>query len=416
MTTMTTTKQPYDILIIGGGLVGASLARALAPLPLRVAIVDNQPLQRRLQSGFDVRALALSYGSRRILEALGCWSDIAATASPIEHIHVSDRGHFGISRLHAADYQLPALGYVCAADQLGNALAAQLDGQSNLDSYIPDQVTAIDIGEQQATLTLDNNADTLSARLVVAADGSNSPIRGMLDIPGRRRDYGQTAVIATVRPQRPHHQVAYERFTDSGPMAMLPLTEDRCSLVWTVATEHADELLELDPAAFLRRLGERFGSRLGRFTDVGQRHAFPLFQQFSDDPLSSRVVLLGNAAHTLHPVAGQGFNLGLRDVATLADVLADCAGQGDSGDAGDPGSFQLLRDYQQWRRNDQRRTAQFTDALARIFTNPLPPVALARNSALALLDISPPLKRRFAAAAMGINGRQPRLAMGLPLS
>jgi len=403
-------SSDYDVIIIGGGLVGASLARALAPLPLRIALIDNQPLERRRQPGFDVRALALSWGSRKILGGLGCWDAISATASPIEHIHVSDRGHFGITRLHAREYHLPALGYVCEADDLGNALGGLVTDQPNLDLLIPAEVSDISVSEQHATVTLAPGNRSITARLVVAADGSESPIREALNIPSRRWEYDQAAVIATVRPQRPHHQVAYERFTDSGPMAMLPLTEDRCSLVWTVAAKDSDELLTLDSEQFLTRLGDRFGSRLGRFEQVGRRSAFPLYQRFAGDTVTSRVALLGNAAHTLHPVAGQGFNLGLRDVAALAEIIANCSRTDD-----DPGDFNQLRDYQAWRSDDQHRTSLFTDGLARVFTNPLLPVVLARNTALGLLDITPPLKRRFASQTMGLSGRQPRLAMGLPL-
>ena len=411
---MSSNSSPVDIdvAIVGGGLVGASLARALAPLPLKVALIDNQPLEQRRQPGFDVRALALSWGSRCILGGLGCWDAVAATACPIEHIHVSDRGHFGISRLHATDHQLPALGYVCEADNLGNAFAALLDGQANLDRHIPASVSDIDISADAATLTLGTDQPPLRTRLVIAADGASSPIREALGISSRHWQYAQAAVTATVRPARPRHQIAYERFTDSGPMALLPLTEGRYSLVWTVHEPHSQELLDLSDAEFLRRLGERFGTRLGRFEQVGQRSAFPLQQRFADNTITSRVALIGNAAHTLHPVAGQGFNLGLRDVAVLAQMLAD--GCRDDNVA-DPGDFNHLRDYQQARRDDQRRTALFTDGLARVFANPLLPVAIARNAALATLDITPPLKRRFGLAAMGLSGRQPRLALGLPL-
>jgi 2-octaprenyl-6-methoxyphenol hydroxylase len=410
---MTDGSNDYDILIIGGGLVGTSLARALAPLPLRVALVDNQALEQRLQPGFDVRALALSYGSRRILEGLGVWSGVAATACPIEHIHVSDRGHFGITRLHAKDYGVPALGYVCEADDLGQALGEHLADQAGLDLHIPARVHRIAIDEDWANVHLEGRPEPLRARLVVAADGSDSAVREALAIPTRVWRYGQTAVIATVRPQRPHHQVAYERFTDSGPMALLPLPDRRCSLVWTVRDADSETLSGLDDEAFLKRLGERFGSRLGRFEQVGRRYAYPLKQRFVQQGVSTRVVLLGNAAHTLHPVAGQGLNLGLRDVAVLADLVATGAAEADQ--AFDPGDFNLLRDYQERRTPDQRRTALATDALARLFTNPLLPVQLARNSALGLLDISPPMKRRLATAAMGLSGPQPRLALGLPL-
>ena len=404
----------YDVLIIGGGLVGASMARALAPLPLSIGLVDDQTLAGRGEPGFDVRAIALAYGSRRILEGLDLWTDIAAAACPIQHIHISDRGHFGISRLHAEDYGVPALGYVCEADDLGRALARHLPDQANLTLHLPAQLAAIEMRPEHVQVTLDDGSE-LHARLVVAADGSNSPVREALDVPTRRWDYGQTAVIATVQPGRPHQHIAYERFTDSGPMALLPLPGQRCSLVWTVAGEHSEELLQLPDAAFLQRLGERFGTRLGRFERVGRRQAFPLSQVFARDGITTRLALIGNAAHTLHPVAGQGFNLGLRDIAVLAEVIAEgIAPNNQTGD--DIGDLGLLRDYQARRRTDQHRTALFTDGLARVFSNPLAPVALLRNIALAALDLTPPVKRRFARSAMGLAGPQPRLALGLPLT
>lgn len=402
----------YDLLIIGGGMVGASLACALAGSGLRIAVVEAVPLCADHQPSYDDRSIALAYGTRCIFSAMGLWDALRDVVTPIRSIHVSDRGHFGITRLHAAEYGLEALGYVVENRELGPLFAERLNAQPDLDLLCPMRLEALEFNAETVTATVENNDQQrkLHARLVVGADGGHSLVRRLAAVPTRHWDYGQSALIANVTPAHSHQYVAYERFTDSGPLAMLPMAGNRCSLVWTVRRGGEEALLALNDKDFLARLQQRFGRRLGELRKVGQRQVYPLNLIRAGDPDRTRLALIGNAAHTLHPVAGQGFNLGIRDVAVLAEVLWEEQARG-----GDIGSTTTLSRYHQWRRDDQRRVIAFTDSLVRLFTNELPPVTLARNLGLAALECLPPLKRLLTRQFMGLAGRQPRLARGLGL-
>lgn len=402
----------YDILIAGGGMVGASLARALAPTGLRVAVVEAVDRSAGRQPSYDDRVIALAWGSRRILEGIGCWDTLRDEAEPIQRIHISDRGHFGFARLDCRDSGVPAVGYVAVARAIGRALLQGVDGQPGLDWICPARITDFHAEPEHMRITLDEagTVRALSARLLVAADGGDSPIRRRLDIPLQHWQYAHTAVIANITPGVPHENRAYERFTDSGPLAMLPMSEGRCSLVWTQRDADVDQVMAWDDEEFLRRLQARFGYRLGRLQRVGARAAYPLHLLRAKEMSRDRLLLIGNAAHTLHPVAGQGFNLGLRDVAVLAEVLSEARRQGE-----DPGSPEVLDRYVADRASDQRNLALITDFLARLFTNPLAPVRLLRNLGLLGLDLAPPLKQAVTHQFMGLRGRQPRLTRGLPL-
>lgn len=405
--------QGYDLVIVGGGLVGASLAIALSGRGLRMALVEAAVPSADTQPNYDDRALALAYGTRRIFEGLGLWSLIAPQAGPIEKIHVSERGQFGVTRLDCAEERVPALGYVITARELGRILLAQLPTLSDLDIIAPAQVTAVRVGDNDARLTMRTDVGgerTLSARLVVAADGVKSFVRESLQFPVRRWEYGQSAVVANITPEKDHHHVAYERFTHSGPVALLPMQDERCALVWTVSDDELAEVLALDDAHFIAAFQQRFGQRLGRFTRVGARHSYPLTMVRATESIQPRVAVIGNAAHTLHPIAGQGFNLGLRDVAALADVLADAMAAG-----ADIGDMAILKQYQQWRGRDQQLVSLATDGLARLFANPLAPLRLGRTLGLLALDLVPGARHGLARAAMGLSGKLPRLARGLPL-
>ena len=404
--------MPYetDVLIIGGGLVGASLACALGQAGLRVTVVEAFPLAGDQPAGYDERSIALAQGSQRIFSGLGLWPSLAADVCPIHTIHVSDRGHFGFTRLQREQEGVAALGYVATGRVLGKVLQERLQQLPTVEVLAPAELTDFhgDTAGMYADIRVDGRSQRYHAALLVAADGAQSSVREQLGIQTLHRDYRQTAIIANVSTDKPHNNVAYERFTDTGPLALLPMTEQRSALVWTVRTDQCDSVLTLDDAAFLQRLQQRFGYRLGRFTRVGTRHAFPLQLLQAKESVRPRLALIGNAVHTLHPIAGQGFNLGLRDVAALVDVILDARGSGR-----DIGDLAVLQRYADWRQADQRRVVLFTDSMVRLFSQSLPPVAWLRDAGMLALDICPPAKRWFGRLTMGRAGRLPRLARGL---
>ncbi|HEX22634.1 MAG TPA: 2-octaprenyl-6-methoxyphenyl hydroxylase, partial [Chromatiales bacterium] len=328
----------------------------------------------------------------------------------------SDQGHFGITRLDSRDEGVEALGYVITGRALGQGLVASANELDNLDLISPATLRELKLGEDHATAVIerDGQREAITSALVIAADGGDSSVRRLLDIAVTEKDYHQTAIIANITPQRPHENVAYERFTAHGPLALLPLDaqdgEQRCSLVWTHDPAQTKHLLALDDNGFLRELQDAFGWRLGRLLKVGQRASYPLRLIQAREQIRPRLALIGNAAHTLHPIAGQGFNLGLRDVAALAQVLSEaCRTDRDLGE------LAVLEEYACWRERDHRKVIGFTHALVHTFSNRFPPLSLARNLGLLATDLLPPLKHALARNAMGIGGKLPRLTRGLPL-
>lgn len=405
-------------------MAGASLALALKDLPLSIALVEAVPYDSAAQPAFDARAIALAAGSQRILHSMGVWQGMAARGvTAIEHIHVSERGGFGIAHLAAAEEKVAALGYVVEGRVIGASLTSALAQCANVELLCPAELAAVQVEEDGVTVQLqsDGAPRTLRARLLVAADGGRSTVREQIGARTWELGYGQSAVIATATTDRPHGNTAYERFTDTGPLALLPcdppadaeqaLCGRRWSLVWTARDGQVDELLALGDGEFLLRLQQRFGYRAGRFLRTSARQAYPLVLRFVREAASERVAFIGNAAHAIHPVAGQGFNLGLRDVAALAQVIAGAVARGD-----DIGRMQVLQDYARWRRPDYLRTAVFTDGLVRTYSNTLSPLKLARNLGLLALDTLPPARHLLARQAMGLVGHQSRLACGLALA
>ena len=402
----------FDLIVVGGGMVGASLARALAACGMRVAVIEAWPLESVNQPSYDDRAIALAYGSRLILQGLGVWPALADEIEPIRRIHVSDRGRFGFTRLDHRSQGVDALGYVVTARALGGVLLQGLGELPGVELMCPAQLQSFEITTEYAEVRVRSEGQTrvLRGALLVAADGARSLVRERLGIEQRVWEYAQTAVVSNLTPGLAHGGTAYERFTDSGPMAMLPLTEGRCGLVWTLADADVEQVLALDDERFLQRVQQRFGHRLGIFSRTGKRASYSLRLLQAKEHVRPRVALIGNAAHAVHPVTGQGFNLGLRDVAVLADVLGDAHRSG-----GDLGALRLLQNYADWRRRDQQAVALITDGLVRLFTNPLLPLRVARDLGMLALDVLPPAKRLLTRRFMGINGRLPRLSRGLSL-
>lgn len=401
-------QTDYDVAIVGGGMVGASLACALSGASLRTILIEAVPFRSDDQPSYDERGLSLSLATQRILEALAVWPALAPAATPIEHIHVSDRGRFGFVRLHAAELGIPALGHVAPARELGRALLQNVEAAANVELLCPAQVATARPGPDRVRLQFHDGIPDLACRLLVVADGSHSTLRESLGMPAAVKDYGQTAVVAAISPERPHRNWAYERFTDTGPLALLPLRENRCALVYSVPSGGERTLLAEGDEEFLARVQSRFGRRLGRFLKVGARRSYPLMRITARRQAGERVLLLGNAAHTVHPNSAQGFNLGLRDAAALAEYLTAAA-------VVDPGAPTLLQEYCEARRADQNRVLRFTDGLTRLFYNNWPARIALRDTGMLLLDILPGLKRDFMRRAMGISGRQPRLVLGPPL-
>jgi len=404
----------HDVAIIGGGLVGASLACALAPLGLRVALLEAMAFRAAAQPSYDDRTLALNASSCRILEGLGVWPDIAASATPIREIHVRELGRPGRVIMDPADLGLDRFGHVVEARAFGAAMMAALPRLENLDFRCPAAVTGVRVAEESVRVEYRDadSAAALTARLVVGADGATSFVRETLGIACETHDYGQTAVICNVTPEQHHRGRAFECFTPTGPFAVLPHVGDRCGLVWCVAPGDAAALVELDEQQFMERANERFGGHLGRFLKIGRRSSYPLRLVRAVNDVRPRAVILGNAAHAIHPVGAQGFNLGLRDAAVLAEVLAD-AFRRDS--AADIGSLATLRRYSEWRAPDQQATVAWSDGLARLFANPTSLAAAARTAGLLAHAFIPSLRRQLAVRAMGYRGRAPRLALGEPL-
>jgi 2-octaprenyl-6-methoxyphenol hydroxylase len=406
-------KMDYDIVIVGGGMVGASLACALRDTGLRIAVVEAVPLKSDTQPSYNERTVALAYGSRRIFEGMAVWREIERLgATPIEHIHVSHRGRFGVTRLDAKGIGLPALGYVVENRVLGAALLKSVEGANNLTWYCPATVEEFQVESDAAVVRIKQGNETISlkTRLIVGADGAQSAVRRLADIDAERTEYAQVAVVATVAPGRPHDNTAYERFTDSGPLALLPMRDNRCAVVWSAKAHDAETIVGWSDNEYLQQLQERFGDRLGRFSRPGARTRYPLALTRVSEYVQPRLALIGNAAHTVHPVAGQGFNLGLRDVAVLAEVTLAAIRAGE-----DIGGVAVLQRYADWRRRDTRTTEVFTDGLIRIFSNEFTPLALARGLGLVTVDLLPAVKRRLVRMTSGLAGRLPRLARGLSL-
>lgn len=407
-------RKHYDIVIAGGGMIGTSLALALAPLGLRVAVVEAIARREAAQPSFDDRSTALSRSTQRMFEAMGLWPDVVTASTPIRGIHVSDQGRFGFSHIDAEEQRVEALGYVVINRVLGGVLQDALADVDTVDVLCPARTTGVELGSDKAVAIVDDNGEirSLECALLVAADGANSSVREMVGITVRQDHYAQRAVIGNLLPERRLDGMAYERFTPRGPLAILPVADERAGFVWTVSERDAERVMALGDNDFLAELQQQFGNRLGTFSHVGKRASYPLILSRALRLAATRSVLIGNSAHGLHPVSAQGFNLGMRDVAAIVDCIADARA---SAKAFDPGDAALLRRYADWRRSDQQKLVHFTDNLVKLFGSGKRPLRALRNVGMLGFDLVPGVRSVFAKHTMGLAGRLPRLSRGVPI-
>ncbi len=425
-------QHSFDIIISGGGLSGCLMALGLASLVkadgrlLSIAIVeanyvDNKAVDAKAKTSqttalFDDRVLALSHGSAAYLHSLGVWQHLAANACAIEKIDISDRGHYGKARLEAQNHGVSALGYVIEMASIGKGLLRELVDKTNVHWFCPDSISDINWqpndDANQVSVEL-NSGLCLYASLLLACDGANSPCRKLAGINVRQSDYKQVALITNVATEIPHQNKAFERFTEFGPLAMLPLSKlraelrgelnsaSRCSLVWTMSPEQSEEILALSDNEFKAQLELSFGSWLGAITQVGKRDAYPLVLLQAQQQTYHRMALIGNAAHTIHPIAGQGFNLGLRDVQLMVSLVEKCLQVDSLYTNNDIGSFSMLNEYGQQRQKDQKQVIELTDSLVTLFANDLPPLVTGRNIGLKVMNYFTPLKNTLVNKLMG---------------
>ncbi|HDU8574504.1 TPA: 2-octaprenyl-6-methoxyphenyl hydroxylase [Vibrio parahaemolyticus] len=372
--------KQYDVVIAGGAMAGATLALAIEHLSqgaLRVAVVEPFKAQSDQHPGFDSRSIALSYGTVNLLRHLELWSAIEPFTTPIEHIHVSDRSHAGMTDITKHDVGVEALGYVVELADVGRVYQELLTHSTAIDLYCPDSAKHITRTQENVTIVL-ASGELLNAKLLVAADGAVSQCCQQIGLELSEHDFGQVAVIANIVTQEPHQGRAFERFTENGPVALLPMSDNRMSLVWCLRPDEAQIAMELSESEFLERLQQDFGWRLGAMQKVGLRASYPLLLRHRKQNISHRFAIVGNAAQTLHPIAGQGFNLGIRDVVTLAEELVK---QGE-----DVGRYQGLIRFSQRREADRNETIWLTSSLVHVFSNDLLAMRIGRNTALAAMD------------------------------
>ena len=393
----------HDVIIIGGGIVGGTLACALGESGMRVALVEAREPDIRI--GSDPRVFAITRASEQIFRSLGIWEAIAA--SPVcafTDMEVWDAGGSGVLHFDCAELAEPCLGHIIEPGIMLAALAEKIDSLETVQLYRPVSFSEIVTAATGVTVTLDDGRQ-LSAALLAAADGVRSAVREYLGMEVRRHDYHQTSLVARVQTESPHQHTAWQRFLPGGPLAFLPLADGWCSIVWTLRGDEIEAVMSLEAGDFHAALGEAFGYRLGRILDSGPRESWPLVRQHAVHYIQERVALLGDAAHAIHPLAGQGVNLGLLDAATLAGVILDDHAQGR-----DPGHRRILRHYERWRRSDNQLMMAAMDGIKRLFSNASPPAGQLRNAGLSLVGHAGPVRHAFMRHAMGISGDLPKLA------
>ncbi|GMQ47704.1 2-octaprenyl-6-methoxyphenyl hydroxylase [Vibrio sp. 10N] len=395
--------KKYDVVIAGGAMAGATLAMALDSSfdhALNIAVVESYAQDNAAHPGFDARSIALSHGTVELLKEYGLWHVIEDHATPITHIHVSDRGHAGMTDFYAEKEGLEAMGYVVELAEVGKRFNQQLAERSQIDLYCPCSVSAVTQHQDDVTLDISSSQEEtlqLKAKLVIAADGADSAICHATGLAQQVQDFNQVAVIANVLTSEAPNGRAFERFTEDGPLALLPMSQSRSSLVWCMPATSAQSVQALSDSEFLDALQQAFGWRLGRFTRVGSVVSYPLLLRYRPQIIAHRIAAVGNAAQTLHPIAGQGFNLGIRDIATLVDSLRE--------NRKDVGEYANLTKFQAQRQPDRELTITMTSGLVHVFSNDLLTLRMARNLGLAMMDNFPRLKTPVFNRALGVVKR-----------
>ncbi len=389
----------YDVIVAGGAMAGATLALALDRLShgtLSIAVVEPYVTQSDQHPGFDSRSIALSYGTVEILRQFDLWQSIQEVATPIEHIHVSDRSHAGMTDIHRQDLGLEALGYVVELADVGRIYQELLTQTTSIAMYCPDTVVEIERSPDQVKVTL-AQGQQLEAQLLVAADGAMSSCCQQLGLALTEHDFEQHAVIANIVTEQPHQGRAYERFTAHGPVALLPMSQQRMSLVWCMPPEQVESVMALNDDEFLCQLQHEFGWRLGKMEKVGVRANYPLLLRYRQQNVSHRFAVVGNAAQTLHPIAGQGFNLGIRDVASLAEAVIT--------NRADVGAYSVLSHFKNRREQDRTQTIQLTSSLVHGFSNDFLSMRVGRNLGLMAMDNFSVLKQPLLRQTLGLVER-----------
>lgn len=391
--------KQFDVVIAGGAMAGMTLALALDKLSegrLSIAVVEAYQVDHQAHPGFDSRSIALSYGTVNLLKRWSLWQDIEPVATAINDIHVSDRAHAGMTDISAQELGVDALGYVVELADVGRIYQQKADATDNITLFCPDSVANVERTQEKVSITL-ASGESLTSKLLVAADGAISTCCSQVGIEMREHDFEQVAVIANICSEQSHDNRAFERFTEHGPLALLPMTDNRLSLVWCLPPELAQQVMSLDEEAFLQELQSAFGWRLGKLTKVGEKASYPLILRHREQNVSHRFAIVGNAAQTLHPIAGQGFNLGIRDVATLAEQIVKSPQ--------DVGQYEVLSSFRERRQSDRANTISLTSSMVHIFSNDLPAMRLGRNIALFTMDNLPQFKSPLIKRTLGIVER-----------
>lgn len=396
----------YDVIIQGGGLTGLALAACLSETPCRAALVEAQTLETTLGAPFDGRVTAIAFASRRLLTACGAWAHMAEHAEPIRHIEVAEADGIGAIHYSSKDIGDEPMGHIVENRVIRQSLVKVIEAASNIDLKAPFAVAKVERGAYQVEVSA-QDGEQVQAPLLALCEGRMSRTRAQLGFVASSSDYEQTAIVCTLSHEHSHEGRAIERFFPDGPFAILPLSGNRSSIVWALDQAVAQSVIALDDDAFAAEVGERFGDRLGHIQLEGPRWHYPLSLVTADTLAQDRVALIGDTARGIHPIAGQGWNLALRDVATLAELITDAVRLGM-----DPGDDNLLQRYSQWRRFDSLTLVTVTDGINRLFSNDIAPLHMLRDAGLAAVEQMPFAKRLFMNHAMGTLGDSPKLMRG----